>query len=79
MANRHNRVSYNQLTEFEQGRIIGLCKAGWSFRQIAEQIGRRISAIYRCWRKWEQENIKIYKRNFTPNRSTYLYRHELLS
>ncbi|GFW69580.1 transposable element Tcb2 transposase [Trichonephila clavipes] len=35
----HFRRQYEQLSQFERGRIIGMMEAGWSARQVACQLG----------------------------------------
>ncbi|GFW04134.1 transposable element Tcb1 transposase [Trichonephila clavipes] len=34
------RTHYEQLSQFEKRRIIGMMEAGWSARQVARQLGR---------------------------------------
>ncbi|GFV10376.1 hypothetical protein TNCV_2114281 [Trichonephila clavipes] len=40
MPLRRNRRQYEQLTDFDRGRIIGLREAGWSNRRIGRPLGR---------------------------------------
>ncbi|GFW33866.1 hypothetical protein TNCV_3589511 [Trichonephila clavipes] len=40
MPLRCNRRQYEQLTDFDRGRIIGLREAGWSNRRIGRHLGR---------------------------------------
>ncbi|GFY02133.1 transposable element Tcb1 transposase [Trichonephila clavipes] len=40
MLRRRIRAHYEQLSEFERGRIIGLKEAGWANRRIARPMGR---------------------------------------
>ncbi|GFU88685.1 HTH_Tnp_Tc3_2 domain-containing protein [Trichonephila clavipes] len=40
MPLRRNRRQYEQLTDFDSGRIIGLREAGWSNRRIGRHLGR---------------------------------------
>ncbi|GFX79080.1 HTH_Tnp_Tc3_2 domain-containing protein [Trichonephila clavipes] len=40
MPLRRNRWQYEQLTDFDRGRIIGLREAGWSNRRIGRHLGR---------------------------------------
>ncbi|GFY30923.1 hypothetical protein TNCV_1628971 [Trichonephila clavipes] len=40
MPLRRNRRQYEQLTDFDRGRIIGLREAGWSNRRIGRHLGR---------------------------------------
>ncbi|GFT97446.1 transposable element Tcb1 transposase [Trichonephila clavipes] len=37
---RRFRRHYQQLSQFERGRIIGIREAGWSARRVARQLGR---------------------------------------
>ncbi|GFV52271.1 HTH_Tnp_Tc3_2 domain-containing protein [Trichonephila clavipes] len=50
----HFRIGahYEQLSEFERGRIIGLKEGSWANRRIARQMGRGNAAIRRCWQEW---------------------------
>ncbi|GFY29381.1 HTH_Tnp_Tc3_2 domain-containing protein [Trichonephila clavipes] len=52
MPRRRIRAHYEQLSEFERGRVIGLKEGGWSNRGIARHMGRRDAAIKRCWQEW---------------------------
>ncbi|GFS65109.1 HTH_Tnp_Tc3_2 domain-containing protein [Trichonephila clavipes] len=45
MPLRRNRRQYEQLTDFDRGRIMGIREAGWSNRRIGRQLGR---TIWRC-------------------------------
>ncbi|GFW28761.1 HTH_Tnp_Tc3_2 domain-containing protein [Trichonephila clavipes] len=46
------QAHYEQLSEFEKGRIIGLKEAGWANQRIAPYMGRSNVAIRRCWQEW---------------------------
>ncbi|GFX67347.1 uncharacterized protein TNCV_720111 [Trichonephila clavipes] len=52
MPRRRIRTHYEQLSEFETGRIIGLKDGGWANRRIACHIGRSEVAIRRFWQEW---------------------------
>ncbi|GFT05603.1 transposable element Tcb1 transposase [Trichonephila clavipes] len=52
MPFRRIGAQYEQLSEFERGRIIGLEKGVWTNRRIARHMGRSDAAIRRCWREW---------------------------
>ncbi|UYV71394.1 hypothetical protein LAZ67_8002960 [Cordylochernes scorpioides] len=52
MPRRKIRAHYEQMSEFETGRAIGLKEAGWSNRLIARHLCRSDAAIRRCWQKW---------------------------
>ncbi|GFS62377.1 hypothetical protein TNCV_5032221 [Trichonephila clavipes] len=40
MPLRRFKRQYEQLSQFERGRIIGMMEAGWSARRVARQLGR---------------------------------------
>ncbi|GFW21573.1 HTH_Tnp_Tc3_2 domain-containing protein [Trichonephila clavipes] len=52
MPRRRIRAHYEQLSEFERGRIIGLKEEGWANRRIARHMGQSDAAIRRCWQEW---------------------------
>ncbi|GFV59037.1 transposable element Tcb2 transposase [Trichonephila clavipes] len=49
MPLRRFRRQYEQLSQSERGRIIGMIEAGWSVRQVARQLGRSDCIVRRCW------------------------------
>ncbi|GFV25222.1 transposable element Tcb2 transposase [Trichonephila clavipes] len=55
MPLRRNRRQYEQLTDFDGGRIIGLREAGWSNRRIGRHLGRSDMVVARCWQQWITE------------------------
>ncbi|GFV81285.1 HTH_38 domain-containing protein [Trichonephila clavipes] len=55
MPLRRNRRQYEQLTDFDRGRIIGLREAGWSNRRIGRHLGRSDMVVARCWQQWITE------------------------
>ncbi|GFU30296.1 HTH_Tnp_Tc3_2 domain-containing protein [Trichonephila clavipes] len=55
MPLRRNRRQYEQLTDFNRGRIIGLREAGWSYRRIGRHLGRSDMVVARCWQQWIAE------------------------
>ncbi|GFU02838.1 uncharacterized protein TNCV_3480561 [Trichonephila clavipes] len=46
---------YQQLNEFEQGRVIRLQGGGFTFRDISEKLGRNVFSMYGCWRHWTRD------------------------
>ncbi|GFV33515.1 transposable element Tc1 transposase [Trichonephila clavipes] len=56
-----NRRQYEQLTDFDRGRIIGLREAGWSNRRIGRHLGRSDMVVARCWQQWITEG-RVYRR-----------------
>ncbi|GFV16880.1 transposable element Tcb2 transposase [Trichonephila clavipes] len=55
MPLRRNRRQYEQLTDFDRGRIISLREAGWSNRRIGRHLGRSDMVVARCWQQWITE------------------------
>ncbi|GFX30517.1 transposable element Tcb2 transposase [Trichonephila clavipes] len=49
------RRQYEQLSQFERGRIIGMMETGWSARRVARQLGRSDCVVRRCWNQWIRE------------------------
>ncbi|GFY14978.1 HTH_Tnp_Tc3_2 domain-containing protein [Trichonephila clavipes] len=65
MPLRRNRWQYEQLTDFDRGRIIGLREAGWSNRRIGHPLGRSDMVVARCWQQWITEG-RVYRRGGHP-------------
>ncbi|GFU11111.1 DDE_3 domain-containing protein [Trichonephila clavipes] len=61
MPPRRNRRQYEQLTDFDRGRIIGLREAVWSNRRIGRHLGRSDMVVARCWQQWITEG-RVYRR-----------------
>ncbi|GFW80704.1 transposable element Tcb1 transposase [Trichonephila clavipes] len=76
MPLRRNRRQYEQLTDFDRGRIIGLREAGWSNRRIGRHLGRSDMVVARCWQQWITEG-RVYRRGravstgFLPTSATW--------
>ncbi|GFV41193.1 hypothetical protein TNCV_2979471 [Trichonephila clavipes] len=51
MPRRRIRAHYEQLSEFERGRIIGLKEAGWANWRIARYMRRSGETIKRYWQE----------------------------
>ncbi|GFX16271.1 transposable element Tcb2 transposase [Trichonephila clavipes] len=49
------RRQYEQLSQFERGKIIGMIEAGWSARRVARQSGLSDCVVRRCWDQWIRE------------------------
>ncbi|GFY14318.1 transposable element Tcb1 transposase [Trichonephila clavipes] len=58
---RRNRRQYEQLTDFDRGRKIGLREAGWSNRRIGRNLGQNDMVVARCWHQWITEG-RVYRR-----------------
>ncbi|PRD33468.1 UNVERIFIED_CONTAM: hypothetical protein NCL1_17486 [Trichonephila clavipes] len=49
------RIQYEQLSQFERGRIIGMTGAGWSARRVAYQLGRSDCVVRKRRGQWIRE------------------------
>ncbi|GFV22364.1 transposable element Tcb2 transposase [Trichonephila clavipes] len=56
MPLRRFRRQYEQLSQFERGRNIGMMESGWSARRVARQLGRSDCVVRRCWNQWIRES-----------------------
>ncbi|GFX54099.1 transposable element Tc1 transposase [Trichonephila clavipes] len=52
MPSRRNKEKFQQLTEFERGRIIGLREGGFSYHAIGARVQRNSSTVMRAWKQW---------------------------
>ncbi|GFX50823.1 uncharacterized protein TNCV_2724061 [Trichonephila clavipes] len=43
------------IIEFERGRIIELQEGGFSFRDVAEKLGRNVSTVHNFWQQWSRD------------------------
>ncbi|GFV35533.1 transposable element Tcb2 transposase [Trichonephila clavipes] len=55
MPLRRFRRQYEQLSQFERGRIIGMMEAGWSARRVVRQLARSNCVVRRYWDQWIRE------------------------
>ncbi|GFX05431.1 transposable element Tc1 transposase [Trichonephila clavipes] len=55
MSPRRNKEKFQQLTEFERGRISGLREGRFSYRIIGVREQRNISTVIRVWKEWTDE------------------------
>ncbi|GFW29599.1 transposable element Tcb2 transposase [Trichonephila clavipes] len=55
MPLRRFRRQFEQLSQFERERIIGMTEAGWSDRRVARQLGSSDCVVRRCWDQWIRE------------------------
>ncbi|GFU32226.1 transposable element Tcb2 transposase [Trichonephila clavipes] len=55
MPLRRFRRQYEQLSQIERGRIIGMMEAGWSARRVARPLGSSDCVVRRRWDQWIRE------------------------
>ncbi|GFW75742.1 transposable element Tc1 transposase [Trichonephila clavipes] len=56
MPPQRNKEKFQQLTEFEKGRIIGLREGGFSFHTIGARVQRNSSTVMRVWKQGTDEH-----------------------
>ncbi|PRD29080.1 UNVERIFIED_CONTAM: hypothetical protein NCL1_30517 [Trichonephila clavipes] len=55
MPPRRNKEKFQQLTEFEWGRIIGF-REGFSYRAKGARVQRNSSTVMRVWKQWTDKH-----------------------
>lgn len=70
MPRRRTKALYQHLSEFERGRIIGMCEAGMKRRAVAERVGREPSTVQRVWQQWQAEGTHTRRPGTGPPRRT---------
>ncbi|GFW19663.1 transposable element Tcb2 transposase [Trichonephila clavipes] len=55
MPLRPFRRQYEQLSQFQWGRIIGMVEAGWTARRVVRQLGRSDCVVRKCWNQGIRE------------------------
>ncbi|GFV92305.1 transposable element Tc1 transposase [Trichonephila clavipes] len=56
MPPRRNKEKFQQLTEFERRRMIGLQEGGFSYRAIRARVQLNSSIVMRVWKQWTDEH-----------------------
>ncbi|GFX42084.1 hypothetical protein TNCV_2134991 [Trichonephila clavipes] len=56
MPPRRNKEKFQQLTEFERGKITSLREGRFSFRAIEARVQRNSSPVMRVWKQWTDEH-----------------------
>lgn len=70
MPRVRRRQVYQQLSEFDRGRIVGLREAGFSFREIANRLGRHQSTIMRAYQARSENGVERRRRGTGTQRRT---------
>ncbi|GFX39140.1 transposable element Tc1 transposase [Trichonephila clavipes] len=67
---KRNRMKFEQISEFERGRIVGLREAGLSYRAVAARVQRNSSTIMRVSKQWTDEGRTARKSGSGPRNVT---------
>ncbi|GFW31552.1 transposable element Tc1 transposase [Trichonephila clavipes] len=79
MPPRRNKEKFQQLREFERGRIIGLREGGFSYRAIRARVQWNSSTVMQVWKQWTDKHRKTRKTGSGQRKVTSVrdYRHLL--
>ena len=67
------KTARRELSEFQRGQIIGLRRAGWSFRAIALEVGCGKTTAKDVYQRWtENRTIRPKKRSGRPRKTLTL-------
>ncbi|GFW31397.1 transposable element Tc1 transposase [Trichonephila clavipes] len=67
---RRKGAKFELISEFERGRIVGLRKAGLSYRAVAARVQRNSSTIMRVSKQWTDEGRTARKSGSGPRNVT---------
>ncbi|GFY24274.1 transposable element Tc1 transposase [Trichonephila clavipes] len=70
MPCRRKGAKFEQISEFERGKIIGLREAGLSYRAVAARVQRNSSTIMRVSKQWTDEGRTARKSGSGPRNVT---------
>ncbi|GFW58140.1 transposable element Tcb1 transposase [Trichonephila clavipes] len=62
MSRRKQRSAFNQVSEFDRGRIVAYRDCGLSFREIGSCVGRNQTTVMRIWDHCMQEGTTDRRR-----------------
>ncbi|GFX67597.1 transposable element Tc1 transposase [Trichonephila clavipes] len=70
MPRRRKGAKFEQISEFERGKIVGLREAGLSYRAVAARVQRNSSTIMRVSKQWTDEGRTARKSGSGPRNVT---------
>ncbi|GFT01581.1 transposable element Tcb1 transposase [Trichonephila clavipes] len=56
MSRRKQRSAFDQVSEFDRGRIVAYRDCGFPFREIGSRVGRNQTTVMRICDRWMQES-----------------------
>ncbi|GFX11391.1 uncharacterized protein TNCV_2804521 [Trichonephila clavipes] len=71
-----NKEKFQQLMEYERGRIIGFREEGFSYHAIGARVKRNSSTVMRVWKQWTDKRrttLKTSSRRRKAVGSTLVY------
>ncbi|GFT30757.1 transposable element Tcb1 transposase [Trichonephila clavipes] len=70
MSRRKQRSAFDQVSEFDRGRIVAYRDCGLSFREIGSRVGRNQTTVMRICDRWMQEVTKDRRGGLHPPQCT---------
>ncbi|GFU02158.1 transposable element Tcb1 transposase [Trichonephila clavipes] len=70
MSRRKQRSAYDQVSEFDRGRIVAYRDSGLSFRKIGSRVGRNRTTVMRIYDRWMQEGTTDRRGRSHPHQRT---------
>ncbi|GFU73055.1 transposable element Tcb1 transposase [Trichonephila clavipes] len=71
MSRRKQRSAFDQVSEFDRGRIVAYREWGLSFREIGSRVGRNQTTVMRICDRWMQEGTTDLRgRSYPPQCTT---------
>ncbi|GFV99123.1 transposable element Tcb1 transposase [Trichonephila clavipes] len=56
ISRRKQRSAFDQVSEFDRGRIVAYRDCGLFFREIGSRVGRNQTTVMQIWDRWMQED-----------------------
>ncbi|GFV25625.1 HTH_38 domain-containing protein [Trichonephila clavipes] len=70
MTRRKQRSAFDQVSEFDRGRIVACRECGLSFREIGSRVGRNQTTVMRIYDRWIQEGTTDRRGQLHPTQCT---------
>ncbi|GFU29002.1 transposable element Tcb1 transposase [Trichonephila clavipes] len=70
MSRRKQRSAFDQVSQFDRGRIVAYRDCGLSFREIGSRVGRNQTTVMRICDRWMQEGTTDRRGRLHPPQCT---------
>ncbi|GFW14929.1 transposable element Tcb1 transposase [Trichonephila clavipes] len=70
MSRKKQRSAFDQVSEFDRGRIVAYRDCGLPFREIGSRVGRNQTTVMRICDRWIQEGTTDRRGRFNPPQCT---------
>ncbi|GFS51406.1 transposable element Tcb1 transposase [Trichonephila clavipes] len=75
MSRRKQRSAFDQVSEFDRGRIVAYQDCGLYFREIGSRVGRNQTTVMRICDRWKQEGTMDRRGRSPPPQCTTSHEH----